>query len=111
MVGDESAFDGLRGTISEGYRVTSEVGPLSALTFNRGRSGKRRPWFQKSPARFAAREFTKALRRRGVVVGGAAKVGRDAGGGAEPGGAAVGDARASSPGSPTSRRTTSTPRC
>ena len=76
VVGDESAFDGLRGTISEGYRVTSEVGPLSALTFNRGRSGKRRPWFQKSPARFAAREFTKALRRRGVVVGGATKVGR-----------------------------------
>jgi D-alanyl-D-alanine carboxypeptidase/D-alanyl-D-alanine-endopeptidase (penicillin-binding protein 4) len=76
VIGDESAFDSLRGTISEGYRVTSEVGPLSALTFNRGRSGRRRPWFQKSPARFAAREFTKALRRRGVVIGGAARTGR-----------------------------------
>ena len=76
VVGDESAFDSLRGTISEGYRVTSEVGPLSALTFNRGRSGVRRPWFQKSPARYAAREFTKALRRRGVVIGGGARTGR-----------------------------------
>jgi serine-type D-Ala-D-Ala carboxypeptidase/endopeptidase (penicillin-binding protein 4) len=76
VVGDESAFDSLRGTISEGYRVTTEVGPLSALTFNRGRSGKRRPYFQKSPARFAAREFTKALKRHGVVVGGAGRAGR-----------------------------------
>jgi D-alanyl-D-alanine carboxypeptidase/D-alanyl-D-alanine-endopeptidase (penicillin-binding protein 4) len=76
VIGDESAFDSLRGTISEGYRVTSEVGPLSALTFNRGRSGKRRPWYQASPARFAAREFTKALRRRGVVIAGAARTGR-----------------------------------
>ena len=76
VVGDESAFDSLRGTISEGYRVTSEVGPLSALTFNRGRSGLRRPWFQKNPARFAAREFDKALRRRGVTVGAGPKIGR-----------------------------------
>ena len=69
VIGDESAFDSLRGTISEGYRVTSEVGPLSALTFNRGRSGRRRPWFQTRPARFAAREFERALRRRGVITG------------------------------------------
>ena len=75
VIGDESAFDALRGTISEGYRVTSDVGPLSALTFNRGHSGRRRPWYQRFPARFAAREFTKALRRRGVVVGGAARSG------------------------------------
>ena len=67
VVGDESAFDSLRGTPSEGYRTTSEVGPLSALTFNRGRSGKRRPYFQVNPARFAAREFDRgaAPPRRG----------------------------------------------
>ena len=63
VIGDESAFDALRGPPSEGYRTTFEVGgPLSALTFNRGRTGKRRPYFQASPARFAAREFDKALR-------------------------------------------------
>ena len=38
MIGDESAFDSLRGPPSEGYRDHLEVGPLSALTFNRGRS-------------------------------------------------------------------------
>ena len=49
VIGDESAFDSLRGPPSEGYRTTSEVGPLSALTFNRGRSGLRRPYFQVRP--------------------------------------------------------------
>ena len=43
-----------------------DVGPLSALTFNRGFTGKRRPLFQASPPRFAAQAFTAALRRRGV---------------------------------------------
>ena len=75
VIGDETAFDSLRGTISEGYRVTSEVGPLSALTFNRGRSGQRRPYFQVNPARFAAREFERALRRRGVAIGAKARTG------------------------------------
>ena len=76
VIGDETAFDSLRGPPSEGYRTTSEVGPLSALTFNRGRSGKRRPYFQVNPARFAAREFERALRRRGVTTGAAARSGR-----------------------------------
>ena len=47
VIGDESAFDSLRGPPSEGYRTTNEVGPLSALTFNRGRTGARRPYWQK----------------------------------------------------------------
>ena len=76
VIGDETAFDSLRGPPSEGYRTTFEVGPLSALTFNRGRSGKRRPYFQVNPARFAAREFDRALRRRGVVTGAAPRSGR-----------------------------------
>jgi len=76
VIGDESAFDSLRGGPSEGYRTTSEVGPLSALSFNRGRTGKRRPYFQPTPARFAAREFEKALRRRGVTTGAVPKSGR-----------------------------------
>jgi D-alanyl-D-alanine carboxypeptidase/D-alanyl-D-alanine-endopeptidase (penicillin-binding protein 4) len=75
VVGDESAFDALRGPPSEGYRTTSEVGPLSALTFNRGRTGVRRPYFQASPARFTAQAFAKALRRRGVKLGASARRG------------------------------------
>jgi serine-type D-Ala-D-Ala carboxypeptidase/endopeptidase (penicillin-binding protein 4) len=68
VVGDETVFDGLRGPPSEGYRTSSWVGPLSALTFNRGFTGRRRPLFQASPPAFAAKAFTSALRRRGVAV-------------------------------------------
>jgi serine-type D-Ala-D-Ala carboxypeptidase/endopeptidase (penicillin-binding protein 4) len=66
--GDESAFDGRRGVPSSGFRLTSEVGPLSALTFNRGRSGRRAPFWQRRPARFAAAAFSKQLRALGVSV-------------------------------------------
>ena len=40
VIGDESAFDAFRGVPASGFRLTSEVGPLSALSFNRGRTGK-----------------------------------------------------------------------
>jgi D-alanyl-D-alanine carboxypeptidase/D-alanyl-D-alanine-endopeptidase (penicillin-binding protein 4) len=76
VVGDESAFDARRGPPSEGYRTTSQVGPLSALTYNRGRSGMRRPYFQVDPPRFAAKAFERALRRRGVLTGLAPRTGR-----------------------------------
>ena len=68
VIGDESAFDGRRGPPSEGFRTSIWVGPLSALTFNRGFTGRRRPLFQTSPPLFAARAFTTALRKRGVAV-------------------------------------------
>ncbi len=68
MIGDETAFDGLRGPPSEGFRTSSYVGPLSALTFNRGFTGRRRPLFQARPPLFAAKALTTALRRRGVTV-------------------------------------------
>jgi D-alanyl-D-alanine carboxypeptidase/D-alanyl-D-alanine-endopeptidase (penicillin-binding protein 4) len=68
VIGDETQWDGLRGPPSEGFRTSVWVGPLSALTFNRGFTGRRRPLFQASPPLFAARAFTKALRRRGVTV-------------------------------------------
>jgi D-alanyl-D-alanine carboxypeptidase/D-alanyl-D-alanine-endopeptidase (penicillin-binding protein 4) len=75
VVGDETVFDGLRGPPSEGYRTSSWVGPLSALTFNRGFTGRRRPLFQASPPAFAAKAFTSALRRRGVAVRRSARAG------------------------------------
>jgi serine-type D-Ala-D-Ala carboxypeptidase/endopeptidase (penicillin-binding protein 4) len=80
--GDESAFDSLRGVPSSGFRLTSETGPLSALTFNRGRTGRRSPYWQRRPARFAALAFTKQLRQVGVDVR------RRASTGATPAGAA-----------------------
>src|SRR5262249_36991597 len=75
VIGDESAFDAFRGPPSEGYRTSSEVGPLSALSFNHGRTGLRAPYFQATPAKFTAEAFAKALKRYGVRVGGKAGAG------------------------------------
>ena len=47
---------------------TSDVGPLSALTFNRGRTGRARRTGSARPARFAATAFSKQLRQLGVAV-------------------------------------------
>jgi D-alanyl-D-alanine carboxypeptidase/D-alanyl-D-alanine-endopeptidase (penicillin-binding protein 4) len=76
VIGDESAFDTRRGVPSSAFRLTSEVGPLSALTFNRGRTGRRAPYWQKRPANFAARAFTKQLRGLGVDIDRRARRGR-----------------------------------
>jgi D-alanyl-D-alanine carboxypeptidase/D-alanyl-D-alanine-endopeptidase (penicillin-binding protein 4) len=75
VIGDETVFDGLRGPPSEGFRTSVWVGPLSALTFNRGFTGRRWPLFQSSPPKSAAKAFTKALRRRGVRVRRSARTG------------------------------------
>jgi D-alanyl-D-alanine carboxypeptidase/D-alanyl-D-alanine-endopeptidase (penicillin-binding protein 4) len=75
VVGDESAFDDRRGPPSSSFRTSSYVGPLSALSFNRGRTGLRAPWFQSDPATFAAEAFERALRREGVKIGDSARDG------------------------------------
>ena len=64
VIGDESAFDAFRGVPSSGYRLTSEVGPLSALSFNHGRTGKRAPVLPGQPG---------PLRRPGVREGARAR--------------------------------------
>ncbi len=78
VVGDESAFDAFRGPPSSRYQTSSDVGPLSALAFDHGRTGRRRPYFQSRPARFAAEAFAKALERRGVELAGSARAGHAA---------------------------------
>lgn len=75
VIGDESEFDAFRGVPSSNFRLTSEVGPLSALSYNRGRTGQARPYYQSSPARFAAQAFERALERRGVRIAGSARSG------------------------------------
>jgi D-alanyl-D-alanine carboxypeptidase/D-alanyl-D-alanine-endopeptidase (penicillin-binding protein 4) len=75
VVGDESAFDAFRGPPSSNFQLTSDVGPLSALAYDHGRTGKRRPYFQGNPASFVAAAFEKALKRRGVTVTGKAAAG------------------------------------
>ena len=79
VIGDESAFDTRRGVPSSGFALSSDVGgPLSALTFNRGRTGRSAPYFQNRPANFAATFFAKQLRHLGVDVARGARRGRTA---------------------------------
>jgi D-alanyl-D-alanine carboxypeptidase/D-alanyl-D-alanine-endopeptidase (penicillin-binding protein 4) len=76
VVGDESAFDAFRGVPSSSYALTSDVGPLSALAYDHGVTGKRRPFWQRSPAWFTANQLTRMLERRGVVIDGNARAGK-----------------------------------
>jgi serine-type D-Ala-D-Ala carboxypeptidase/endopeptidase (penicillin-binding protein 4) len=67
VVGDESRFDSLRGGPDSNYRTSYWVGPLSGLPFNHGyRLGSSR--FQSRPAYYAAKIFTRELKRAGVKV-------------------------------------------
>lgn len=75
VVGDETAFDRRRGPPSSGYRISSYVGPLSALAYDRGLTGLRSPPFQASPGLFAAQAFERALRREGVAIHARAQTG------------------------------------
>jgi D-alanyl-D-alanine carboxypeptidase/D-alanyl-D-alanine-endopeptidase (penicillin-binding protein 4) len=61
ILGDESAFDPLRGGPDSGYAVSHWVqGTLSALSYNRG--------LGPNPALFAAAQLDAALERRGIAV-------------------------------------------
>jgi D-alanyl-D-alanine carboxypeptidase/D-alanyl-D-alanine-endopeptidase (penicillin-binding protein 4) len=73
VIGDESRFDILRGGPGSNYGVSQWVGPLSGLPFNHGLTLARRARFQRHPPRYAARIFTRELKRAGVGVRRAAR--------------------------------------
>jgi D-alanyl-D-alanine carboxypeptidase/D-alanyl-D-alanine-endopeptidase (penicillin-binding protein 4) len=75
VLGDESAFDSLRGGPESGYSTSIWVGPLSALGYNRGLGSETGSSFQAHPPSFAAARLTDALRGRGIAVGGSAGTG------------------------------------
>jgi serine-type D-Ala-D-Ala carboxypeptidase/endopeptidase (penicillin-binding protein 4) len=75
VIGDESRFDGLRGGPASNYGVSWWVGPLSGLAFNHGLTLARRARFQRRPAQYAARIFTRELKRAGVTVRRSARAG------------------------------------
>jgi D-alanyl-D-alanine carboxypeptidase/D-alanyl-D-alanine-endopeptidase (penicillin-binding protein 4) len=67
VYGDETAFDGKRGTAHYGFRRSSEIGGLlSGLIFDQGLNGKH---FQADPPRFAAAKMRAALKGAGIEVG------------------------------------------
>ncbi len=76
VYGDETFFDSRRGLPAGGFRVSSYVGPLSALAFGHGSALGYGRGFQADPPRFVADRFRAALRARGVEVPHGARTGR-----------------------------------
>jgi serine-type D-Ala-D-Ala carboxypeptidase/endopeptidase (penicillin-binding protein 4) len=68
VYGDESAFDSLRGGPDSGYGVSVWVGPLSALSYNRGLFTEGGRGFQANPPAFAAARLDDALEARHIPV-------------------------------------------
>src|SRR4051794_3884776 len=68
VYGDESRFDSLRGGPDSGYGTSIWVGPLSALSFNRGLANDRGSAFPGNPPAFAAARLDALLEARGVSV-------------------------------------------
>ena len=67
MLGDESRQDSLRGGPDSGYGVSIWVGPLSALSYNRGLANEGGSAFQTNPPAFAAARLDDALEARGIA--------------------------------------------
>ena len=68
VYGDESAFDSLRGGPDSGYATSIWVGPLSALSYNRGLFTESGRSFQADPPAFAAARLDDALEANGITV-------------------------------------------
>ena len=69
VIGDESFFDERRGPPSSAFKTSIYVGPLSALTYNRGKTGVSRPFWQATPPLFAAQALHAELKRARITVG------------------------------------------
>ena len=76
VYGDESRFDSMRGGPYSGGRTSIYVGPVSALSFNRGLANDSGSAFQANPPATAAVRFDALLESRGIEVGGKPAVGR-----------------------------------
>ena len=85
VYGDESAFDSLRGGPDSGYGVSPWVGPLSALSYNRGLFTEGGRGFQAQPAGVRRRAARRGTRGAGIRGAAEAPRGRDARRGARAG--------------------------
>jgi len=67
--GDESWLDSLRGGPVSGYTLDLDIGgPLGGLLYNRGLAREDGSALQRQPAKFAAQQLTRELRRTRVPV-------------------------------------------
>jgi serine-type D-Ala-D-Ala carboxypeptidase/endopeptidase (penicillin-binding protein 4) len=75
VIGDESAWDAFRGVPHDGLgRVDPDVGPLSALSFDRDLTPGGGAYVLR-PAAYAAGQLVRALRAQGIGVTGTARAG------------------------------------
>jgi D-alanyl-D-alanine carboxypeptidase/D-alanyl-D-alanine-endopeptidase (penicillin-binding protein 4) len=75
VYGDESYFDSRRGLPAAGFRLSADIGPLSALSFNEGTLRGFGHGFQADPPKFVAERLRHLLEARGVEVARAARRG------------------------------------
>lgn len=76
VIGDESAWDSFRGVPDDGLgRVDPDVGPLSALSFDRDLTPGGGAYVLR-PAAYAAGKLVQALRGQGIAVTGTAGAGQ-----------------------------------
>ena len=76
VIGDESAWDSFRGVPDDGLgRVDPDVGPLSALSFDRDLTPGGGAYVLR-PATYAAGKLVRALRAQGIAVIGTAQAGQ-----------------------------------
>jgi len=68
LYADDSVFDRLRGVADSGYATSSEIGPLSGLSFNSGYSTPSAYGFSTDPALTAASTLVGSLREAGVRI-------------------------------------------
>jgi len=73
IIGDETKFDGLRGSYDSRYGLDGDIGELGGLVVNEGFDSHGH--FQFSPARYAAQQLVAALKRAGVKVTGGTRRG------------------------------------
>jgi D-alanyl-D-alanine carboxypeptidase/D-alanyl-D-alanine-endopeptidase (penicillin-binding protein 4) len=76
VYGDESRFDSRRGTAATGWTTSTDLGPLSALAYNRGLASEGGFGFQSNPPAFAASRLRAELKKRGIAVAKASRAGR-----------------------------------
>jgi serine-type D-Ala-D-Ala carboxypeptidase/endopeptidase (penicillin-binding protein 4) len=75
VVGDDTYFDARRGLPWTDFRISIDVGPLSALSFNEGTLRGFGGGFQPNPPLFVAQRLKAWLSARGVAVKRAARAG------------------------------------
>ena len=75
VVGDASLFDSRTGGPDSGWRTSIFIGPVSALSFDRGKATNAEAAYQAKPALAAADVLRAALEKHGVEVSGLSATG------------------------------------